>query len=59
MNELAGGLVWSLAPTILVGLVFYLIMRSVIRADRGERRAYAKLEAEERRRRGLPPKQAG
>lgn len=56
MNELAGGLVWSLAPTILVGLVFWVIMRAVIRADRSERRAYAKLEEKERARRGLPPK---
>ena len=39
---------FSLAPTILIGLVFWFIMRAVIRSDRGERAAYAKIEAEER-----------
>ena len=39
---------FSLAPTIVIGLVFWFIMRAVIRSDRGERNAYAKIEAEER-----------
>jgi len=39
---------FSLAPTVLIGLVFWFIMRAIIRADRGERSAYAKIEAEER-----------
>ena len=39
---------FSLAPTLLIGLVFWFVMRSIIRADRGERAAYAKVEAEER-----------
>jgi hypothetical protein len=43
--------VFSLAPTILIGLVFWFIMRSIIRSDRGERAAYAKVEAEERAKR--------
>ena len=43
-----------MAPTILLGLVFWFIMRTIIRADRTERKAYARLEAEERARRGLP-----
>ena len=46
---------WTLLPTVVVSLVFFFVMRSVIRADRNERREYAKLEAEERARRGLPP----
>ncbi|MFU8948155.1 hypothetical protein ACLRGF_15660 [Mycetocola zhadangensis] len=46
---------WSLAPTVLVGLIFWVIMRSIIRSDRDERAAYAKLEATERARLGLPP----
>lgn len=45
---------YSVAPTILLGLVFWFIMRTIIRADRTERKAYARLEAEERARRGLP-----
>ena len=39
---------FSLAPTVLLGLVFWFIMRAIFRADRGERAAYAKIEAEER-----------
>ena len=50
---------YSVAPTILLGLVFWFIMRTIIRADRGERKAYARLEAEERARRGLPVPPAG
>ena len=41
-------IIFSLAPTILIGLVFWFIMRAIIRSDRNERAAYAKIEAEER-----------
>ncbi|GAB3122112.1 hypothetical protein [Glaciibacter psychrotolerans] len=44
---------WSLAPTVLVGLIFWLIMRSIIHADRNERRVYTQIETEERARLGL------
>lgn len=50
------GIVWALAPTVLVGLVFWWVMAAVLRADRTERKAYAKIEAEERAKRGLPAK---
>lgn len=40
--------IFSLAPTVLLGLVFWFIMRAIIRSDRNERAAYAKVEAEER-----------
>ena len=50
------GIVWSLAPTVLVGLIFWLIMRLILRADRTERDVYARMEAEERARRGMTPK---
>jgi predicted permease len=40
--------IYSLAPTVLVGLLFWFIMRSIIRSDRTERAAYSKIEAEER-----------
>ena len=40
--------IWSIAPTLLIGLVFWFVMRAVIRADRSERDAYARIEAEER-----------
>jgi len=39
---------YSLAPTVLVGLIFWFVMWAIIRADRNERGAYAKIEAEER-----------
>jgi len=32
-----------------------LVMRSILRADRGERSIYKKIETEERAKRGLPP----
>ena len=45
-----GGIAWALAPTMVIGLLFWFIMRSVIRSDRNERATYAKVEAEERAR---------
>ncbi|MGA1837700.1 hypothetical protein VD659_12295 [Herbiconiux sp. 11R-BC] len=44
----------ALAPTVLVGLVFWFIMRALIRSDKSERKALAKIEAEEREKLGLP-----
>ena len=49
-TDLWGGIIWSLAPTIVVGLIFWFVMRMVIRADRDERKAYSRIEAEERAR---------
>ena len=56
MGDIIGGIVWSLAPTVLVGLLFWAIMRFIVRADRTERSVYSRMEAEERARRGLAPK---
>jgi hypothetical protein len=42
--------IYSLAPTILLGLVFWLVMRSIFRADRTERKVYSEIEAQERER---------
>ena len=56
MNGVLSGVIWALAPTVLVGLVFWAVMRAVVHADRSERRAYAKIEAQERARRGLAGK---
>lgn len=47
--------IWSLIPTVLVGVIFWAVLRGIIRADRVERAAYADLEASERARLGLPP----
>ena len=38
----------SLIPPILVGGIFYVIMRSILRADSKEREVYSQIEAEER-----------
>ena len=48
MDDFWVNAIWSLAPTVLIGLVFWFVMRSVLRADRSERDAYARIEAEER-----------
>lgn len=40
--------IYSVVPTILVGLIFWLVLRSIIHADRTERKVYAEIEAEER-----------
>jgi flagellar biosynthesis/type III secretory pathway M-ring protein FliF/YscJ len=42
--------IYSVTPTILLGVMFWFIMRSIIRADRTERKVYADIEAEERAR---------
>ncbi|MBN9180620.1 hypothetical protein [Microbacterium sp.] len=55
MDSFWTAVVWSLAPTIVVTALFFFILRSVVRADRSERRVYARVEAEERAKRGLPP----
>ena len=45
---------WSLTPTVLLGLLFWLIIRSIVRSDRTEREARIRIEAAERAKRGLP-----
>lgn len=47
---------WALLPTVVLGVFFYFLLRSILRADRNERKAYAEVEREERARLGLPPK---
>ena len=42
---------YSVTPTILIGLVFWFVMRAIFRADRGERDAYSSLEQQEREKR--------
>ena len=55
-QEFWANAIYSLIPTIVLGLLFWLILRSVIRSDRTERAVAAKIEAEERAKIGLPPK---
>ena len=46
---------FSITPTVLVGLIFWLVVRSIFRADRTEREVYSRIEAQERAKRGLTP----
>lgn len=46
--EIFADVALSLVPPILVGGIFYLIMRSILRADSKERDVYSQIEAEER-----------
>ena len=56
MDSYWGAVLWSLLPTVVVSALFFYILRSVIRADRNERREYARIEGEERAKLGLPPR---
>lgn len=46
--------IFSVVPTIFLGILFWLIIRSMVRGDRTEREVYARIEAEERAKRGMP-----
>jgi flagellar biosynthesis/type III secretory pathway M-ring protein FliF/YscJ len=50
LEEFWSNAIYSVTPTILLGLIFWFVMRAIIRADRAERSAYSKIEAEERAR---------
>ena len=43
-----GNAIFSLIPTVVVGLIFWYVIRAIVRADRNERKVYAQIEAEER-----------
>ncbi|MCR2794285.1 hypothetical protein NQ156_14530 [Microbacterium sp. zg.Y625] len=47
--------VWALLPTLVVAGLFWFVLRGILRMDRTERRVHARIEAEERAKRGLPP----
>ena len=57
MEEYWVAALWSILPTLVLAGLFWWILRSIIRMDRTERRIYNRIEAEERAKRGLPPKQ--
>ncbi|MFV0319549.1 MAG: hypothetical protein ACK5IN_04120 [Microbacterium sp.] len=54
MDNLWLAILWALLPPVVVAGVFFFLLRGVLRMDRTERRAYAKIEAQERARRGMP-----
>jgi hypothetical protein len=41
----------SIIPPVLMGILFYVVMRGIFRADSHERKVYSKIEAEERAKR--------
>ncbi|WP_199176626.1 hypothetical protein [Subtercola sp. Z020] len=43
----------ALLPTIAIGLLFWFVMRAIVRSDKSERKVLARIEAEERAKRGL------
>ncbi len=47
MNDVLAALL-SLVPPLLVGGIFWVVMRAIIKVDSKERDTYAKIEAEER-----------
>lgn len=56
MDSLWVAMVWALLPTLGVSVVFFFVLRGIIRFDRTERKVHARIEAEERAARGLPPR---
>lgn len=53
MDEYWTSVIWGLVPTIVVFSLLVFVLRSIIRMDRNERKMYSKVEAEERKKRGL------
>ncbi len=58
MDNIWVAVLWGLIPTVVVLSLFIMILRGILRFDRTERRAHASIEAEERARRGLPPRES-
>lgn len=56
-QEFWANAVFSVVPTVLFGVLFWIVIRWIVRADRNERKVYAQIEAEERARRAstAPP----
>ncbi|WP_193597810.1 hypothetical protein [Microbacterium sp. YJN-G] len=56
MDEFWLAVAWSILPTIAVSVIFVIVLRGILRFDRTERKVHARIEAEERAARGLPPR---
>ncbi|WP_439564432.1 hypothetical protein [Microcella sp.] len=54
-DDFWGNAVFSVTPTIVIGLIFWFAMRAIIRADRSERETFTEVEAEERARLAARP----
>jgi hypothetical protein len=53
--EWLGDFGMSIIPPVLMGILFYVVMRGIFRADATERKVYAQIEAEERAKREKAP----
>ncbi len=54
LNDYWTNVFWSVIPTIAVVAAFWFVLRSIIRADRNERKAHAKIEQQLRAERNHP-----
>ena len=50
-EEFWANAIFSVVPTLLFGLLFWFVFRSILRSDRTERAVAAQVEAEERAKR--------
>ena len=50
-DDFWGNAIFSIVPTVLFGLLFWFVLRAIIRSDRTERDVAARVEAEERAKR--------
>lgn len=53
-QEFWSNALYSVTPTILVGLVFWFVIRAILKADSTEREVRARIETEERAKLGVP-----
>ena len=58
-EEFWANAIFSVVPTLLFGLLFWFVFRSIIRSDRSERAVAAQIEAEERAKRAAQKERAG
>ncbi|MDX2399498.1 MULTISPECIES: hypothetical protein [Microbacterium] len=54
LNDYWTNAFWSVIPTIAVVAAFWFVLRSIVRADRSERKAHAKIEQQLRAERNQP-----
>jgi hypothetical protein len=58
-DDFWGNALFSIVPTLLFGVLFWFVFRSIIRSDGKERAAAAQIEAEERAKRAAQKERAG
>lgn len=58
-DDFWGNAIFSVVPTLLFGLLFWFVLRAIIRSDSKERGVAAQVEAEERAKRAAAKERAG